>query len=67
MSLDSTPSGLRLAGIKKFAMSFLAVPLQIDAKERWRAFMGAAFGILVTALASRLLVDTAIPATWPEA
>ena len=45
-------------------MSFLAVPLQIDAKERWRAFMGAAFGILVTALASRLLVDTAIPATW---
>ena len=45
-------------------MSFLAIPLQVDARERWRAFLGAAFGILITALVSRFLVDTAIPATW---
>ena len=45
-------------------MSFLAVPLQVDARERWRAFLGAAFGILITALVSRYLVDTALPATW---
>jgi CBS domain-containing membrane protein len=55
---------LRLARLKKFVMSFLAVPLQVDARERWRAFMGAAFGILITALVSRYLVDTSLPATW---
>ena len=64
MSPDPQPADLRLSRLKKFAMSFLLVPLQVDSKERWRAFMGAAFGILVTALVSSFLVDTAIPATW---
>ncbi len=64
MSSDPQPTDLRMARFKKFALSFLAVPLQVDARERWRAFMGAAFGILITALVSSVLVDTALPSTW---
>lgn len=64
MSPDPKSSGLRFSRLRAFAISFLAVPLQVDARERWRAFLGAAFGILITALVSSLLVDTTIPATW---
>lgn len=68
MSLDERPSGLlvasRLGRLKNFAIRFLAAPLWVDASERWRAFLGAGFGILITALVSRWLVDPAVPATW---
>lgn len=64
VSLEPQPADWRIAQFKKFALSFLAVPLQVDARERWRALMGAAFGMLLTALVSRMLVDTALPATW---
>lgn len=68
MSLDERPSGLlvasRLGRLKNFAIRFLAAPLWVDARERWRAFLGAGFGILITALVSRWLVDPAVPATW---
>lgn len=53
-----------LRWLKNFALGFLAVPLQVDRRERWRAVLGAGLGILVTALLSRWLVDPAQPATW---
>ena len=68
MSLDEQPPQQRFAvslgRLKNFAAGFLAVPMQVDARERWRAFLGAGLGILITALVSRWLVDPAVSATW---
>lgn len=43
---------------------WLSGPVQIDARERWRAFLGAGFGILVTALVSQWIVGTTPSAVW---
>lgn len=68
MSLDEPASNPRLSStlgwLRNFALGFLAIPLQVDKRERWRAFLGAGFGVLATALVSRWLVDPAVPATW---
>lgn len=50
--------------IRSFALRFLPAPLQVNQKERWRALVGAAFGIGLTALISRWLSDPALSATW---
>ena len=52
------------SGLQDFARRFLPAPLQVDRRERWRAFLGASLGILLTALVSRWLLDPAVPATW---
>lgn len=44
------------AVIKKFFTDFFAAPLPVDNKERWRAFLGVSFGLLVTAVVSRWLL-----------
>ena len=68
MSLDEKSPAPRsvfsLGALKNFAADFLAAPVQVDAKERWRALLGAGFGILVTAFVSRWLADAAAPVTW---
>ena len=50
--------------MRSFALRFLPAPLQVNQKERWRALVGAAFGIGLTALISRWLSDPALSATW---
>ena len=68
MSLDEQPPAprfaLKLGRLNNFAMGFLPLPLQVDARERWRAIVGAGLGIFVTALLSRWWVDPTVPATW---
>jgi CBS domain-containing membrane protein len=68
VSLDEKPASpsfkRSLEGLKNGAMQFLAVPLQVDAHERWRAFLGAGFGIFITAWLSRWWGDSAVAATW---
>jgi len=68
MSLDeqppTPPTESRRRRLTSFASSFLAAPLQVNASERWRAFLGAGFGILLTALLSRWLIDPALAASW---
>ncbi|MDO8771130.1 MAG: HPP family protein [Burkholderiaceae bacterium] len=68
VSLDERPKEPRLSPffewLGNFAFGFLTAPVRVDSKERWRALLGAGFGILVTALASRWLVDPLLPATW---
>lgn len=44
--------------------SFLAAPLQVDNKERWRAFLGVSFGIVLTAMVSRWLQGGGAPVVW---
>lgn len=51
-------------GLKELARRCLPAPLQVDQRERWRAFLGAGLGILVTALLSRWLAGPAQAATW---
>ena len=57
-----------MLSIKNFlnglSTSFLAAPLQVDNKERWRAFLGVAFGIVVTAVASRWFNGGGTPVAW---
>lgn len=48
----------------KFLMAFLAGPVQVDGRERLRSFMGAGFGILVTALLSRWVVNLSAAQVW---
>ena len=44
--------------------SFVPAAVAVDAKERWRAVLGAASGILVTALMGRLLASVFPAGTW---
>ena len=44
--------------------SFLTAPLHVDNRERWRAFLGVGFGVLITALTGRWLAGSGVPATW---
>lgn len=48
----------------KFLLAFLAAPVQVDGQERLRSFIGAGFGILMTALLSRWVVNPAESSTW---
>ncbi|MBK6592850.1 MAG: HPP family protein [Burkholderiales bacterium] len=48
----------------KFLMAFLAGPVQVDGRERWRSFIGAGFGILVTALLGRWVVNPDVSSAW---
>ena len=41
---------------KSFFSDFFVTPLHVDNKERWRAFLGVSFGLLVTAVVSRWLL-----------
>jgi CBS domain-containing membrane protein len=42
----------------------LSPSIQVDTHERWRSFVGAGIGILVTALVSRWLVSPELSAVW---
>lgn len=59
-------SGVRRVRRRVTSFGARLVPgrVRIGATERWRVFVGAAFGILVTALVSRWLADGAAPAYW---
>ncbi len=50
--------------LNALSTSFLAAPLQVDNKERWRAFLGASFGIVLIAVASRWLQGGGAPVVW---
>ena len=50
--------------INALSTSFLVAPLHVDNKERWRAFLGASFGIVLTAVASRWLQGGGAPVVW---
>jgi len=68
VSLDEKPAAWRVAlslgAVKNIALRFLAAPLQVDARERGRAFLGAGLGIFITALLSRWWGGSAVAATW---
>jgi CBS domain-containing membrane protein len=53
-----------LSRFKNFAAKFLAAPIQIDAKERWRALLGVGVGILFTGFLSRWLLAPGLAQTW---
>jgi CBS domain-containing membrane protein len=55
---------MNLKRLNKFAAGFLAVPIQVDAKERWRTLLGVSFGLLITAFVSRWLLDPAVATPW---
>ena len=42
----------------------LSIPVQVDARERWRSIVGAGVGILVTALVSRWFVSPELSPVW---
>lgn len=42
----------------------LTIPVQVDARERWRSIVGAGVGILVTALVSRWFVSPELSPVW---
>ncbi len=42
----------------------LTIPVQVDARERWRSIVGAGVGILVTALVSRWFVSPELSSVW---
>lgn len=44
--------------------SFLPAPIAVDGKERWRAVVGAAVGILFTALISRWALGSVVHGAW---
>lgn len=46
--------------MRKWLASFLPAPMKVDGRERLRAVLGAALGILVTALISHLLAGPAL-------
>lgn len=56
--------------IKNLFAGFFSSPLHVDNKERWRAFLGVSFGLLVTAMVSRWLLAGSLgslgnaPAAW---
>ncbi|MGE0351145.1 HPP family protein [Hydrogenophaga sp.] len=47
-----------------FLSRFWPAPVAVDARERWRAFLGAGFGILLTALVSRWWAGPLAPGPW---
>lgn len=59
-----------LSLVKNFLNDLFVAPLHVDNKERFRAFFGVSFGLLVTALVSRWLYVgnlggiAAAPAAW---
>lgn len=68
MPLDDRLSSMHRAQLRarlrNFATRFLPAPLPVNRQERWRALLGAAFGICLTALVSRWLIDPALTTTW---
>ena len=41
-------------GLGHFIARFHPAPMRVNAKERWRAFLGAGLGILLAGLVSRM-------------
>jgi CBS domain-containing membrane protein len=50
--------------IKSFLNSFLPTPMQVNAKEQWRALLGAALGILATGILSYWFSGDNTAAIW---
>lgn len=59
----TVPEATRAARLRAWLRAFLPAPIGADRRERARVVAGATLGILVSALASRLLGGTA--AGWP--
>lgn len=62
--LSSSRRAVMGARLRSFAGRFLPAPLPVNRRERWRALAGAAFGIFLTALISRWLIDPALTTSW---
>ncbi|MFM9914825.1 MAG: HPP family protein [Rhizobacter sp.] len=52
------------ARVRGFLSSFWPAPVRVDAQERWRSIVGAAAGILITALLSRWWAGPMAPVPW---
>ncbi len=52
------------ARVRAWLRAFWPAPVRVDAIERWRAFAGAAVGVLVAGLISRWLGGAAGPSPW---
>jgi len=52
------------ARIAPFLAAFLPAPVQVDARERWRALAGAGLGIVLTGLIARWWIGNAGAAPW---
>lgn len=54
----------RTPKVAQFLASFWPAPVNVNAGERWRAFMGAGFGVLITALLSRWWAGPLAAGPW---
>lgn len=53
-----------MVGVKAWLSAFVPAPVMVDARERWRAVLGALLGLLVTALVGRWLLGLSVTGTW---
>jgi CBS domain-containing membrane protein len=50
--------------VKKITSSFFIAPSPIDSQERWRAFLGVSFGVVVTAVVNRWCIGGNVSLAW---
>lgn len=55
---------ISVARVQRFLASFWPAPVRVDARERWRAILGGAVGILATALVCRWWAGPLVVGPW---